>query len=192
LVPVSFPSDVTQAGARITGAAITPETRDGRAGYRIALSTGSLSLTKNGTDRFYWMVLFDGAGAVISEWLTEPSTFDDRPRDETLSAESADQTVRASMIRRWAGQGVGESSIYAPVSLTVTFGGATYLIDAWDALDYTNTHHNWNDDLVAKQNGLTFTWTIRYEGWPLTHRLKVVRDSDGSVVLPETILNVSQ
>ena len=92
------------------------------------------------------------------------------------------------MVRRYVAQGAGSSSIYAPVSLAIQRGAVRRVIDRWDQLDYANTHHNWDDVLVAKDEGVTYRWQVHSGGGPLSYSLQATRDLDGSVVLPETQL----
>jgi hypothetical protein len=94
------------------------------------------------------------------------------------------------LLRRWAGQGVGESSIYAPLSFQLTFGGATHFVDAWDRFAYTNTHHNWQDQLEARTDTLTLFWTVTFESGPLVHRVRAVETTSGQEVLPETVITL--
>jgi hypothetical protein len=101
---------------------------------------------------------------------------------------SSDGALKVSVVRRYVAQGAGSSSIYAPVSLVVERGGIRRVIDAWDALDYTSTHHNWDDVLMAKDEGVTYRWEVHFDNGPLSYSLQATRDLDGSVVLPETEL----
>ncbi|MCC6620342.1 MAG: hypothetical protein IT385_03760 [Deltaproteobacteria bacterium] len=99
--------------------------------------------------------------------------------------------VAVSIDRVWAAQGVGESAIYAVASVTLTWGERTWTVDAWDHIRYTNTHHNWNDTLVAtSDDGHVIHWTITYDfmnGEGLVQRVWV-EDAEGETVLGETIV----
>ena len=69
--------------------------------------------------------------------------------------------MRVWLTRRWGGQGVGESALYAPIALTVELPDRVVFVDGLEELVYTNTHHNWNDALVATRGDVVATWSVR-------------------------------
>ncbi|MBK6688261.1 MAG: hypothetical protein IPG45_27545 [Deltaproteobacteria bacterium] len=186
LIPVLFSADPGVTGRRFDGAAITSVVVDGRAGFQVALGALRVRITKNPPDDYFFVDVLDAGGNSLESSLAYPTDYT-RPwrEDEVLSYANNDRTLQVEVRRRWAAPGVGESSIYAPVSLRLQFDGQTHLIDAWDRLDYTNTHHNWGDVLVAQGDGLTIRWEVRF-GNGLTYHLRVTRDVDGAVLVPES------
>ncbi|MBN1945798.1 MAG: hypothetical protein JW797_08975 [Bradymonadales bacterium] len=95
-------------------------------------------------------------------WCEEAVLRLDPMPDQILRFEGGDGGVTAHLGRRWGAQGVGQSGIYAPLFLELTFGGAFHRVDAWDRLEYTNTHHNWNDRLVAETEHLDLGWRAEW------------------------------
>ncbi len=93
------------------------------------------------------------------------------------------------LVRRWAGPGVGESALYAPVRFELSFDEQSHTVDAWDRLEYENTHHNWNDSLEARTDDLALFYNVRWNNG-LTHTVRAVRISDGAEVLAETEIQV--
>jgi hypothetical protein len=67
--------------------------------------------------------------------------------------------VELTIVRRWGAQGVGNSNIYAPMSARITWGeGQQASAAALDDMIYENTHHNWDDTLVARDGDVEFRW----------------------------------
>jgi hypothetical protein len=190
VLPLVFVPDPAVVGAPIEGAALVPTVHEGRSGYRFDVGTHEVVVTKELSDEYYFFYVFDAQGQVIDTRLDTDIPLDGPPRDERITNEANGGAIRVSVTRRWAGQGVGESSIYAPVDFELTFDGQTHRVEAWDRLDYTNTHHNWLDRLVAKGDGLTMNWRVDWENGPLIYRVSATRDADGVVVLPETIVEL--
>lgn len=97
------------------------------------------------------------------------------------------QTLSVQIERLWVTFGVGKSQIYAPVHLLVTWGDRTWLVTSWDRMDYTNTHHNWEDSLMAEaDDGTAFTWRTSFmNGVP---NALTITASTGETLLPETVL----
>lgn len=140
----------------------------------------------------------DVQGATRQESWAEPGDLDvARAVDEhALVGVSADGSVAMRLVRRYAAWGVGESVLYAPVSFALTFDGDTHVVEAWDRLDYENTHHNWNDGLTARTDaGWTLHWRYTFHD-PATEQNDVHtvwgEDAAGATVLPETVLPVMQ
>ncbi len=193
LVPVVFRKQMALTGERFGPAGITPLTLPGgKPGWRVALGEGEVDVeTSDGGG--YIVNVRDGGGQPVAGFWSEPFTYG-APYlpDETLEGASAGGEVALRLVRRWADFGVGESAIYAPVSLTVSWPGAagteTREIEAWDRLAYTNTHHNWQDALVATtDDGLVVTWKVSYDFQGFTQTVKV-EDGQGGEVLGETVI----
>ncbi|MGC4120000.1 MAG: hypothetical protein QM765_36555 [Myxococcales bacterium] len=186
VVPTWFGEDPTLIGTPIEGAAISPVTVSGRPGHTVKLGTYSATITTaNGTD--FFVTVKDSRGATLTEYLTQAGELGPYPEParETLKADDG-KGLAMVMVRQWAGQGVGESSIFAPLSFELTFQGRTVLVDAMDRLRYTNTHHNWADGLEARGEGLVLKWRTRYiDG--VMHEVAVDQDGGGPV-LPWTVL----
>jgi len=89
--------------------------------------------------------------------------------------------------RLWVTYGVGKSQIWAPTHFTVSYAGTTWHIESWDRMAYTNTHHNWEDELDAEaDDGTTFHWkTSFFDGTP---NILTITGPDGAVILPATVL----
>ncbi len=112
--------------------------------------------------------------------------------DDRLHVISPDDDVELVIERsRLMSRGVA-SIIYAPSEVVFRWGERQHRIRAWDALDYTNTHHNWDDSLRATTpEGDIIHW--RYEYYDRVtavydvHRVWVT-DAGGETLLPETIV----
>ncbi len=188
LVPLELAVEPAAVGTVFEGEAIRPVTIEGRAGYEATVGGHRVTVTRRAGERWYFVRVFDAGGEVVTDALAEP--IDDAPRhfpDDVLEARSADGGVSMTLVRRWGAQGVGQSAIYAPVSFALTFGGRTYLADAWDAFDYTNTHHNWNDALTATIGDVRLSWKVEYdlEHGGLVHTVS----ASGGATLPETVVS---
>lgn len=181
VVPVHFAGAPDVIGQEQT--AVTRATIDGRPGFEVSLGGHVLSISKAQGDPWIFVKVTRGA-EVVSEFLAESFPLWPTVRDEVLAFESAAADLDVTFVRRWVAQGVGESSIYAPVSMAVTLGARSWLVEAWDRLDYENTHHNWMDELVADAGDATITWKTEYLAGQ-KNTIHIVA-SDGSVLLPET------
>jgi hypothetical protein len=134
--------------------------------------------------------VIDGSGTSLGSTYSElftlaPPTGWDAP----VSASAGD--VHVIIDRRWAGQGIGESSIYGVALVELAWGDERRRVEAWDRIDYVNTHHNWNDTLAATtDDGLVLHWKIVYDfqhGDGLVQTVWVT-DADGAEVLAPTIV----
>ncbi len=108
-----------------------------------------------------------------------------------VPVESQSDEVYVHIDRRWAAQGVGESQVYAVASMTMTWPDNAYVVDAWDQLDYTNTHHNWNDTIEATTaDGHVLHWTIVYDFESQLGLVQTVwvTDAEGTEVLAPTVV----
>lgn len=189
-VPFSFMEEPELVGTAIEGAAIEAATFSGRPGYRIQVGSHRVEISKSQTE-YYFMTIRDSSGSELQSFLTAPidlhGLFDPNAGDELFSGLGGTD-VSMRLVRRRAGQGVGESSIFAPVRFELSFGGATHVVDTWDQLAYTNTHHNWDDRLEARTGELTLLWHIRYENGPLVQTVRAVETLSGREVLAETVI----
>ncbi|HEY1097721.1 MAG TPA: hypothetical protein VGF99_02290, partial [Myxococcota bacterium] len=61
-------------------------------------------------------------------------------------------------------------------------------VSGLDALDYENTHHNWNDVLVATRGDVVVTWSVRVDfDDPVSFLIYEIEVKDGAdVVVPTT------
>ena len=59
-------------------------------------------------------------------------------------------------------------------------------MNAWDKLDYVNTHHNWDDSLECDDGELRMSWRVL--GFGQEYQVSASRLSDGVEVLPATVL----
>lgn len=191
-VPFSFFEEPTLVGAYLEGEDLVATTIDGRPGYVIHVGQHRVEISRSDA-QYFFMTIKTAGGAVVSNFLTQPwdlhGYFDPTDRDELISGQGAGG-VSMLLRRRWAGQGVGESSLYAPISFELSFGGQTHFVDTWDRLAYTNTHHNWMDELEARTDTLSLFWKVRFENGPLAHSVRAVVTQTGEEVLPETELEL--
>ena len=107
---------------------------------------------------------------------------------ERLMLTSVNDDVRVILDRRLAGQGVGESSIFAPLQIDVITDDTRVHVSGLDALDCENTHHNWNDVLVATRGDLAVRWSTRIDFDDAVSFLiyEVEVTNGGTVVIPLT------
>src|SRR5690606_8321640 len=129
---------------------------------------GSLRLT--GTPDAYILEVRDAEETPLTSFVADLAPLAaPAPLDEVLEAASAGGDVEMRLRRRYAAQGVGESFIYAPLSFELRFDDERHVVTGVDALRYTNTHHNWNDALVAQSGDTTLEWRVTYDFGPLVH-----------------------
>jgi len=187
VVPVWFPPDFSVVGTKIEGAAITQASAAGRPGHTVKVGAHSVTITTSDAKAFFVDVK-DPKGVLVSSFMAQAGKLGafEEARKETLTAKDG-KGVSMVMVRQWAGQGVGESSIYAPLSFELTFGGRTLFVDAMDRLRYVNSHHNWMDSLEARGEGLVVTWRIRYMDGVM-NEVEVKKES-GEQVLAPTVLD---
>lgn len=186
LVPVVFFDEPETQGTMVGEDKIASVTRDGRPGHSVQVGTHRVFITT--TDRQYFYVeIVDAQGQPGSSFYTESMELGPAPdpRKEFISATNG-TGVSMKLTRQWAAQGVGESSIYAPLAFELTFQGATHRITGMDQLRYTNTHHNWDDSLEARQDSLVYRWA--YDFMTGNHTVSVSRE-DGTTVLAATELH---
>ncbi|MBI5542323.1 MAG: hypothetical protein HY901_00415 [Deltaproteobacteria bacterium] len=188
VVPFWFEEDPTFIGTVIEPSEISPISSGGRAGHIVKVGASTVTiLTSDGTS--FFVDVRNAQGQLTASYMSDKSELGPypEPRHEILSAHNGAGDVSMTLERQWAGQGVGESSIFAPLSFSLTFGGRTYRVDAMDQLRYTNTHHNWIDKLEAKTgDGLVLLWRTRFMDGVL-NEVEVKRES-GEQVLPLTAL----
>jgi len=179
LVPLVFAHDMAQAGIAFTDTDITEITD----GFRVNAGGSEIDIVEF-NETYLQLNVRDGTGASMHGSLTTATelqlSFHD---DELMRFENGE--VYAEVNRRWAGQGVGESYLYAPVHLVLTFAGQTHYVEAWDLLDYTNTHHNWADALIAEDDTIRMVWHVEYQSGPLVYYVRA-ETLAGVEVLAET------
>lgn len=167
IVPVLMGSDMSVLGQ--TFDAPVESVVDGQANWHFAL-TGTTSVdVRHFSDDGTVIVTIDEPGDSDYATLALPARLDTilPEPDETLLMQSEDGSVALDIVRHRVGQGVGESSIFAPVSTALRFGETRLFTDGFDAQKYTNTHHNWNDGLEAtarhEEGDVTITWLIEVD-----------------------------
>lgn len=141
-------------------------------------------------DDYIELLVLDGEGELVMQsyeprgplWLEEP-------RSSPVMADGVVGGVEVSLEigRRWVTFGVGKSQIWAPTHFTVSLGDRTWHIESWDRLDYTNTHHNWEDELIGEaDDGTVIRWKTSFmNGKP---NLLTITGPAGEVILAETQL----
>lgn len=186
LTPVYLPQRPSLAGRRFDERAISETTVDGGPGFEVDLGGGFLLLRPQSSG--FAIKVLDGNGTELAATsVYETELFDYGffgGTDGLVEAENAGAGVSVRVDRLWVGQGVGSSAIYAPISFELTFDGTRYRVDAWDRLDYTNTHHNWDDTLVAETDTLRLEWQVL--GFGEVYQVRAERLSDGVEVLAPT------
>jgi len=184
VVPVVWAREPTLAGEHIGQDAVTPTS----GGWEVHVGATRLVITPQDGGAYY-AELYDPGGEIVgSSWdVAYPLGPWPAPREETLAVQSEDGGVAFELVRRWAGLGVGKSQLWAPVSFTLTFGGRTHRVEAWDRLAYQNTHHNWNDVLEATtEGGIVLRWSTDFmNGVP---NLVSATSAGGEGLLPPTTL----
>lgn len=195
LVPVFFGPDLDRLGLVVDESAMSTTVIEGKEWLRIPVGEHVVLLAPHDTPPLeYRLRILGPDGSTVhpvgafpdyaftaSLMDTSPATIFP-PLDETLIAHDAASGVSLAVVRRYVGQGAGNSGIYAPVSLELRFAGRTHRVEAWDRLEYTNTHHNEGDTLIARGAELTIRADV---GW--TPAVSAERP-DGTVVLPPTAL----
>jgi hypothetical protein len=124
----------------------------------------------------------------------EPPTADDslcgkRPggalfTDHVVRFETADGDV-VQLARRYEGSGAGESSLYGLDGMALLVDGEEICVGAGDALDYTNTHHNWHDVARGSKNGIRYEMTTNFDG---DDTLAIFDESDNAILPPTALV----
>ena len=124
---------------------------DGQANWRFALTATTSVDVRHFSDDGTVIVTVDEPGDFDYSSLALLSRLDTilpEPNDPQ-SFTSEDGAVSLEIVRHRVGQGAGESTIFAPVSTSLSFGETRVFTNGFDTQKYTNTHHNWNDELDA-------------------------------------------
>ncbi|MBI2374672.1 MAG: hypothetical protein HYV07_11810 [Deltaproteobacteria bacterium] len=180
LVPVRFPEEASSIGTAVRS--VQEVVEGGRPGFRVPVGEHEVTISK-GAEAYYFLKVSEGA-LVVSESLAEPSDLWPAERDETWTFEAPDGEARVRFVRRWVAPGVGESALFAPVVLDAALGPRSWHVEAWDRLEYVNTHHNWMDELRAQAEDATIFW--RTELFPIQRDTLRIVDEAGTELLPET------
>lgn len=160
IVPVIWGFDITRSGTLIDGQAIVAVT----GGWDVTIGDFQLNIRRQDEGAYSTEVFNVSGESVQSAWETgyvlgEPPEVWQMP----VTGANQDGTISFAIGRSWAGYGIGKSQLWAPTYFELTFGGKTYRVDAWDALDYTNTHHNWADTLEAvTDDGTIISWRTAF------------------------------
>lgn len=189
VVPVVWTSASGQVGARMVGDAI--EGLSGRPGWVVEIGSTKLVVEPQADDYYLVDVLDEDGQSLAQMWSQlmplEPSAGWQAP----VRARSAGGGVELAIDREWVAQGVGHSAIYACPRVSLSWGDRVEVVDAWDAIAYENTHHNWEDGLRATtHDGLTLHWKLSFDimgGSGFTHEVWVT-DEGGAMVLEKTVV----
>ncbi len=184
LAPVAFAHDMLQAGKHFIGSNIVETTVDSKPAFGVTVGASEVDII-DFSETYFRLTVRDSGGQTVQDRLASPTDLRIFWSDEILRAESTAAGIYTEVKRRWAAQGVGESAIYAPVHFVLSFNGETHFVEAWDRIDYTNTHHNWGDSLVAEDDTLRMFWRVQYANGPLVHWVRA-ETLDGVEVLVET------
>jgi hypothetical protein len=190
VVPVMWRLDPKQAGLPADGAKITA--LSGRPGWSAAVGTSRVVVEPK-PDNVFLVDFIDAQGEVDTGlWGELAPLTPEAGYDDPVHAASDDDAIEVRVDRVWVAQGVGHSAIFAPASFELRWGDRVDRVVAWDAIDYTNTHHNWYDSLVATtHDGLQLHWKVNFDLFGdtgLTHFVWVT-DDDGTTLLPETTVH---
>ncbi len=189
VVPVLWQVEPGVVGQVFAGSAIG--TMSGRLGWVVAIGAGKMIVEPQENDGFIIDVLDAGGTSVSNTYATLYDLGPVGGWDAPIDAAAEGVTVKIA--RRWAAQGVGESSIYAAESMSMTWGDNAYTVEAWDRLEYVNSHHNWQDTLAATtDDGHVLHWSITYdfEAGGLTQRVWVTGPNGAEVLAPTIVTSV--
>jgi hypothetical protein len=113
--------------------------------------------------------------------------------DEIIEGTSADGRAAYTLVRRPVAQGVGNSTIFAAVSLAIRIGDAATgrTIRGWDPRvhRYANSHHNWEDSLETENEDYRMRWraTLDQTGVDFLHyTIEATPKRPGLPALPPT------
>lgn len=189
VVPVVWTVDPAMAGKRFDGDDI--DALSGRLGWTVEVGTSRVVIEAQADD-YFLVEVFDKDGQSMAQLWTalgvlEPDTGWQAP----VSATSTDGNVELAIEREWVAQGVGHSAIYGCPRVSLRWGDRHDVVDAWDTIDYVNTHHNWEDSLEATTaDGVVLHWKLSFDifgGNGFTHEVWVT-DTSGAELLPKTIV----
>jgi len=190
VVPIAWRLDPIQAGVPATGPAITA--LSGRPGWTAAVGSARVEVEPTPDDNFRVEFIDASGTSESSTWGPLSDLVPEEGWNDPIHAASDDDQVEVRIERVWVAQGVGNSGIFAPASVELRRGTRTDRVVTWDTIDYTNTHHNWNDALTATtHDGLTLHWKVDFDlvgSTGLSHMVWVT-DADGTILLPETIVH---
>lgn len=184
LMPVAFEADFHQVG-QLADEVTHPDPED-PVTVHVAVGQHTVELRQSENSTSLIVAVLDGAGTSLKQFLVTPEALWPPALDDRLVGSDATGGVHLDLVRRWAGQGAGSSSIYVPVAMALTFDGETHLVDGYDQLRYYNTHHNWNDALVATEGDLELTWTASYVPDEVIHTVEASRG--GVPILAPTVI----
>ena len=185
VMPVAFLHEPAVIGELIEESAITVITEDGRPAHRVVVGDSQVVLTHDPADPYWLLSVRRGAERLLDSLAFPGDLAPPYAPEERLVQLNAEAGVRVELVRRWAAQGTGESSLFAPISLRLDFDGQSHFAEAWNLLAYENTHHNWLDRFEAEADGLILAW--RTEFIPVYRSfVQATRRGSGEVVLPET------
>lgn len=141
-------------------------------------------------DDYIELLVLDGAGEIVMQsYEPRGPLWQAEPRTSPVLAEGVVGGVEVALEigRQWVTFGIGKSQIWAPTHFTVRLGDRTWHIESWDRLDYTNTHHNWEDELIGEaDDGTSIRWKTSFmNGKP---NLLTITGPGGEVILAETQL----
>lgn len=189
VVPVVWKGAAEEVGARFSGAAIVA--LSGRPGWVVEVGVTKLVVEPQADDNYLVDVLDAQGQSLAQMWSPlmelEPAAGWQAP----VRAASGDGEVELAIDREWVVQGVGHSAIYACPRVSLRWGERLDVVEAWDAIDYENTHHNWEDSLSATtHDGLTLHWKLSFDimgGSGFTHEVWVT-DEGGATLLEKTVV----
>lgn len=187
VLPAVFTPDAADTGHILGPERQTEVMLGGRPAVHVALGSAlaAVEIARTGAHEFLVRAL-DRAGAEVQAATVRALPFVAEPRrQEALSGSGAGGTVTATVVRSTFGQGVGNSTLYVPFLVEARWPGGSARVEAFDRLQYYNTHHNFTDHLTARIEDLEIEWRINSAREQF---LTVRRSGSGEVLLPETEL----
>ena len=187
LVPIWFAHDPVAIGTPITEEDIRPVMVESRAGWRATVLETSVDITRADGDDLIWIEVRDSAQNALHASLNTPGSLTEllTPHDEVIDMQTGGGSVDLQIVRRVAGQGGADSTLYAPISLRIDSPELSTLVDAWDHLEYESTDRNRSDRLVADAGDQQVSWHVEWDEI-LRHFVRI--DGDTHVVLEDVEL----
>ncbi|MBZ0115647.1 MAG: hypothetical protein K8H88_01540 [Sandaracinaceae bacterium] len=135
--------------------------------------------------------------AAVVEWPPLPEcrmAYEGAPLRDHEVVRGTAPGVSFALWRCYADQAAGRSALYRADRFELAFEGRTYRATTL-AIDYTNTHHNWADSLVAVPSGpgapeVTLRWRVVFDSTVGLRHYVSASAAGGTVLLPETETDV--
>lgn len=128
------------------------------------------------------------------EFSTPPwSGGDYQGSDDALFVFTNDaSTIQLRFVRRYIRPAGGRSTIFDVIGFEITHEGISDCVTNADAMTYSNTHHNWSDeiDVVVGDATWNFEWQLDRESTTTPYSYYVNASNSDGVILSRTALNL--